>query len=95
MKNEQIIETVRADLIEAGRIAQDEMLHTFQFWKQSGYSVKKGEKAICQTRLWKYTNRATASELEDAQENDIDTTGRFFLAKSYLFSSRQVQRSKS
>lgn len=91
MTNTQIIDEVRDTLLQAGKIAEDELLHTFQMWKHLGYAVKKGEKAKACTRLWKLKRTASQSEIEDAESEEIDTSGRFFLAKSYLFSSSQVQ----
>ena len=71
-----------------------EEVHTFSKWKSLGYKVKKGEKALFQTRLWK--TRKGKKTQEDT-ENNVDNndkqpnTNNFFLAKSSMFSRSQVE----
>lgn len=45
--------------------AADE-LHTFDFWKKEGKSVKKGEKALLECYLWKYTTKPSKEQREKA-----------------------------
>ena len=59
-------------------------LHTVQGWNSRGsYRVKKGEHGI-ETRLWK------KKVAKDTDKNDKDQG--FYLAKSYLFTSMQVEK---
>ena len=45
-----------------------EEVHTFSKWKSLGYQVKKGEKALFQTRLWK-TRKGKNVQQEDSENN--------------------------
>lgn len=72
----------------------DEEVHTFSKWKQLGYKVKKGEKALFETKLWKMSNKkAEPEEVSegDGQEGTV-CMGRMYLAKSYLFGEHQVEK---
>ena len=84
MTNNQILEQVTAQAVESGIINESEQLHTFQHWKEYGYSVRKGEHAKVTTKLWKCTSRK-----KDDEEVQTD---RWFMTKAFLFSSSQVER---
>lgn len=84
MTNAQILDQITVEAIEAGTIENGESLHTFQYWKQCGYSVRKGEHAKAVTKLWKRSHRKN-----DEEEEETDS---WFLAKSFLFSSSQVEK---
>ena len=90
MTNTQIIEGVARSIY--GDEVVDNMissgmeipLHTVQGWNSRGsYRVKKGEHGI-ETRLWK---KKTAKDTDDE-----GTDQGFYLAKSYLFTSMQVEK---
>lgn len=51
MSNMEIISTVA---MVNGFNYDGNNLKTFQEWKKAGYTVKKGEKALIKTNLWKY-----------------------------------------
>ena len=36
------------------KIKEPDEIHTYQVWKQLGYQVRRGSKAITQLRIWKY-----------------------------------------
>lgn len=85
MKNGKIGTTGRMLTTEKGeQIPEPEELHTFQAWKELGYSVKKGEHATVTTKLWK---KRTKKDDEDEKEYD----GNFYLCKAFLFSPKQVE----
>lgn len=66
-------------------------LHTFQTWKNAGYSVKKREHAKIITRLWKFTNKAKKND--EADENTDGTeNNHYYLAKAFLFTADQVEK---
>ena len=77
MTNTNIIiqEGVRAELytqseMEAFVIKNGYLqINTFQGWKRLGYTVKKGEKAIIKTKLWRMTN------YKNGVESKISKTG--------------------
>ena len=90
MTNSQIIEGIARDVY--GDDAVDNMirsgieipLHTAQGWNMRGsYRIRKGEHGI-ETKLWK---KKVAKELDDEGTNQG-----FYLAKSYLFTSMQVEK---
>lgn len=64
-----------------------EDLNTFLEWKRLGYRIKKGEKAVVQTKLWKKVKHKV--RLEDDQE---EVQSKFVLVPAYLFTRSQVQK---
>jgi hypothetical protein len=82
-KNEVTIAVAKAEAgIEASKVC-----HTFQVWKQNGYSVKKGEKAAFKCDIWKHvTKKADEAEKEEAC---------YFIVKTaHFFTSDQVEQIK-
>lgn len=71
-----------------------EEVHTFAKWKSLGYQVKKGEKALFQTRLWKTRK---GKNVQEDSENNMDNNDKqlnisnFFMAKSSMFGRSQVE----
>ena len=76
-----------------------EDVHTYAKWKSLGYQVKKGEKALFQTMLWKKkTKKSKKDDTENKVENVENEEGKkkknndyFFLAKSSMFGRSQVE----
>ena len=75
--------------------AADE-LHTFDFWKKEGKSVKKGEKALTECYLWKYTTKPSKEQREKAaaEGKEAAPDPHYYPTKSHLFSCLQVESSK-
>ena len=77
----------------------EEEVHTFAMWKSLGYQVKKGEKALFQTMLWKKkkdkkqaTNKNETDEQQgDNKEKEVKNYNNFFMAKSSMFGRSQVE----
>ena len=76
----------------------DEEVHTFAMWKSLGYQVKRGEKALFQTMLWKMSKGKKQDNIEntDNENNENDNKDKkkqphFFLAKSSMFGRSQVE----
>ena len=66
-----------------------EAIHTYAAWKELGYQVQKGQKAVAQFTIWKYAaGKRTEAETEEATE---EAPGRMFLKKASFFSAAQVQ----
>lgn len=63
-----------------------ETIHTYQKWKQLGYQVKKGQKAIAQFPVWKYTNKKTKDNADGEEESKY-----CFLKVSSFFKQEQVE----
>ena len=67
-----------------------EVIHTYAHWKSLGYQVKKGQKAIAQFPIWKYTSKKSKNMTEEeAQEK-----GYCFLKQSSFFKQEQVEQLK-
>lgn len=75
--------------------AADE-LHTFDFWKKEGKSVKKGEKALLECYLWKYTTKPSKEQREKAaaEGKEAAPDPHYYPTKSHLFSCLQVESSR-
>jgi hypothetical protein len=73
---------------ELADIPEIEAIHTYAHWKSLGYQVKKGEKAIIQFPIWKYTT----GKKNESDEDEAQKTGHCFMKNSSWFSERQVER---
>ena len=56
---------------EGKEIELPEAIHTYQTWKQLGFQVKKGEKAVAQFPVWKYIG-GIKKQQEKEVGDDID-----------------------
>ena len=66
---------------------EPEAIHTYKTWQRLGYQVRRGEKAITDLHIWKYTTKkkSDAATVED-EENKM------FFTKAYFFSAAQVDK---
>lgn len=77
------------------------LFHTFHEWKERGKSVKTGEKAAIDTRLWKLDTRPRKTRssgkepdaLTKAAEDQGDN-GNYYKAPAHLFHIGQVEASR-
>lgn len=71
-------------------------LHTFDYWKKAGKSVKLHEKALIECYLWKYTTKPNKAQREaaEAEGKEAAPDPHYYPTKSHLFSCLQVQDSK-
>lgn len=67
---------------------EPEQIHTFATWKELGYFVRRGEKAVDSFSIWKYTSRKKPGQTEEEDEAE----GRCFLKYSHFFAAHQVER---
>lgn len=66
-----------------------EEIHTFAAWKQRGYVVRKGEKAVASFPVWKYVTRKNTPDVpQDAEETP---NGYCRMKLSNFFAARQVE----
>lgn len=85
--NNQIVAAAWLELVTAGVISEKEDIHTFDYWRKSGYTVKRGEKAITALMIWKHGTK------KQVDENGNETeTGSMFMKKAYFFSTNQVEK---
>lgn len=88
---------------ELEKLLLSELFHTFQWWKKHGMSVKTGEKAAINTRLWKLDDRPSKSRkpkndkepdaLTKAAEEQ-DENGDYYKAPAHLFHVGQVEATR-
>ena len=65
-----------------------EQIHTYAHWKSLGYQVKKGQKAIAQFPVWKYTKNKT----KEMTEEEAQDKGYCFMKVSSWFKFDQVEK---
>lgn len=68
------------------QVKETEEIHTFQGWKECGYSVKKGEKSQIRFAIWKCVKR------KKKDENEEDGQTSMFLADACWFKKSQVEK---
>ena len=100
MTNNMIILLERVKLMEAGIIGSTgetfttddgtvlempEPIHTYQAWKELGYQVNKGEKAVATFVIWKKGK-------DRVGENGENIPGKIFAKNSAFFKQSQVSK---
>lgn len=68
-----------------------EPIHTYQAWKEMGFQVQKGQKAVCKLQIWKHTTRK--AKREDGSEGEEES--RMFMTSAAFFALHQVQPIKA
>lgn len=71
-----------------------EEIHTFNGWKERGYSVKKGEKSKIKFPIWKFTAKKIETENKNGEIEESEKTN-MFLKLSAFFTSEQVEPIKA
>lgn len=71
-------------------------LHTFDYWKKAGQSVRLHEKALIECYLWKYTTKPSKAQREaaEAEGKEAAPDPHYYPTKSHLFSCLQVEDAK-
>lgn len=77
-----IIQGIDEDPVE---FKETEQIHTFAAWKELGYVVKKGQKAIAKFPIWKYVSRKD-------EETDDKKSSKMFMKVAAFFSISQVEK---
>ena len=77
------------------------LFHTFHEWKERGKSVKAGEKAAIDTRLWKLDTRPRKTRSSGKEPDALtkaaeeqDDNGNYYKAPAHLFHIGQVEASR-
>ena len=89
------IDIIIGSMVLAGLDPKTEVVNTFAGWKRRGYSVKKGEKAVFKTKIWKpvkYAKKEQESETDvnlSAEESD---NKHLVLVNSAFFTAEQVEK---
>ncbi len=71
-----------------------EEIHTFNGWKERGYSVKKGEKSKIKFHIWKYTSKEKPVEEKTGNPLEDAPTTNMFMKMSAFFTAEQVEAIK-
>lgn len=71
------------------QVKETEPIHTFAAWKELGYKVKKGEKAVAQFTIWKYRSRTVEVDGDEVED------GKMFMKRASFFRSCQVERTSN
>lgn len=64
-------------------VEEAEPIHTYNGWKERGYQVQKGEKAIAQFTIWKHVTKKAKKEGEEDEQ-------KMFMKKASWFKFSQV-----
>lgn len=64
-------------------VEEAEPIHTYAGWKERGYQVQKGEKAIAQFTIWKHVTKKAKKEGEEDEQ-------KMFMKKASWFKFSQV-----
>ena len=81
MTNAAIIEQESMRLVEQGilrmvnigGVEMPEPIHTFNGWRQLGYSVKKGEKSKIKFPIWKHTTKTVEKDGKEEERSSMFT----------------------
>lgn len=68
-----------------------EEIHTFQKWRQLGFSVKKGEKSEIKFPIWKYGGKKQKND----DGEDVVANPHCFMKESAFFKRSQVEPLKA
>lgn len=79
-----------------------EEIHTFNCWKERGFSVKKGAKSEIRIQIWKHTTKMLRTDTDNAetnkmnqQINDQGGQSNMFMKVSAFFTAAQVEPIKA
>ena len=65
------------------RVKETEAIHTYQAWKELGFQVQKGQKAVDKFTIWKHVTRKNTETGEEI--------GKMILKTAAFFSQSQVE----
>lgn len=96
----QFVQIETADGIQEIELPED--IHTFNGWKQLGYSVKKGEKSNIKFPIWKHTTKMLKTDTDSPELNamnaNINAQGgqkNMFMKTAAWFTAAQVEPIKA
>lgn len=87
--------TVEYDDGTTATVEMPEQIHTFNGWKQRGFSVKKGEKSKIKITIWKYTEKQKPEEEKTGNPIEDAPIANMFMKPSAFFTFDQVEPIKS
>lgn len=66
-------------------VPEVEEIHTYAKWKEMGYQVQKGQKAVAQFSIWKYTSKRN-------EETNEEENAKMFMKMASFFRAEQVEK---
>lgn len=72
-----------------------EEIHTYAAWKQLGFQVKKGSKAVASFTIWKYAEKTAKDDngqIALDENGDEISTSSMFMKKASFFTVNQVEK---
>lgn len=100
MTNAEIIFRNSVQLMEEGKLKAiktdngdliPEPIHTFQKWKELGFSVKKGQKSEIKIQIWK-CRKIKSSKEQKPEEEQREEEIKMFMTTACFFRFDQVER---
>ncbi len=71
-------------------INEPEPIHTFAGWKNMGYQVIRGQKAIASFPIWKHCPAGQKVDPKTGETTDVNE--KMFMVTAYFFKRDQVER---
>ena len=68
-------------------LKEPEAIHTYAKWKELGYQVQKGQKAVASFCIWKHT-------VKEANDETKEDESKMFMKKASFFKISQVEKMK-
>lgn len=95
------IQIVAGEVIDRGIMTEDAVnailgagsvlpFFTYQEWQKRGYQVRKGEKALFKTKLWRV--RKSKEEKEEEERGEIQLVKDYIMVTAAIFGREQVDR---
>lgn len=73
-------------------LKETEPIHTYRAWKELGYQVRKGQKAVAKITIWKHSGpKVETIPQEDGREAQVIDKGRMFMKTAAFFAESQVE----
>ena len=73
-------------------VKETEEIHTYNTWKELGYQVVKGQKAVAKITIWKHSKaKVETVPMQDGKEVEYIDHGKMFMKTAAFFSRGQVE----
>lgn len=86
--NKEIIATAKA----MNGVDAEKLVNTYAEWKRNGFCVRRGEKALFKTKIWKPCKPSKKSAEKLEKEGKPTDKKRLYLVNASFFSEDQVER---
>lgn len=81
-------EILRGEIVLHGLNICESEVNTYAGWKRNGYQVKKGEKAVFSTKIWKPCRVKKENTENESSENETN----LILVSASFFTIKQVEK---